>query len=182
MVCVSKKQRRYNQTNIWIWMCTCMLSHVHRFVTPWIVTLQAPLSLEFSRWEYWSGLPFSIPVINLTSLALPALVGRFFLPLCQLVSPFELYLRLCEPFKHYSEKAMAPNSTTLAWKIPWTEEPGRLQSMGSRKVGHDWATSLSLFIFMHWRRKWQPTSVFLPGESLQTRYNILLLEYRDSWI
>ena len=77
--------------------------------------------MELPRQEYWSGLPFSIPVINLTSLALPALVGRFFLPLCQLVSPFELYLRLCEPFKHYSEKAMAPNSTTLAWKIPWTE-------------------------------------------------------------
>ena len=44
------------------------------------------------------------------------------------------------------EKAMATYSSTLAWKIPWTEEPGRLQSMGSRRVGHDWATSLSLFI------------------------------------
>ena len=38
---------------------------------------------------------------------------------------------------------MAPHSSTLAWKIPWMEEPGRLQSMGSRRVGHDWATSLS---------------------------------------
>ena len=66
---------------------------------------------------------------------------------------------------HISEKAMAPHSSTLAWKIPWTEEPGRLQSMGSRRVRHDWATSLSLFTFMHWRRKWQPTPVFLPGES-----------------
>ena len=64
-----------------------------------------------------------------------------------------------------SEKAMAPRSSTLAWKIPWAEEPGRLQSMGSLRVGHDWATSLSLFTFMHWRRKWQPTPVFLPGES-----------------
>ena len=60
---------------------------------------------------------------------------------------------------------MAPHSSTLAWKIPWMEEPGRLQSMGSLRVGHDWATSLSLFSFMHWRRKWQPTPVFLPGES-----------------
>jgi len=60
---------------------------------------------------------------------------------------------------------MAPQSSTLAWKIPWTEEPGRLQFMGSLRVGHDWATSLSLFTFMHWRRKWQPTPVFLPGES-----------------
>ena len=40
---------------------------------------------------------------------------------------------------------MAPYSSTLAWKIPWTEEPGRLQSMRSLRVGHDWATSLSLF-------------------------------------
>ena len=47
----------------------------------------------------------------------------------------------------------------------WMEEPGRLQSMGSLRVWHDWATSLSLFIFMHWRRKWQPTPVLLPGES-----------------
>ena len=63
------------------------------------------------------------------------------------------------------EKTMATHSSTLAWKIPWTEEPGRLQSMRSRRVGHDWATSLSLLTFMHWRRKWQPTPVFLPGES-----------------
>ena len=60
---------------------------------------------------------------------------------------------------------MAPHSSSLAWKIPWTEEPGRLQSMGSLGVGHDWATSLSLFTFMHWRRKWKPTPVSLPGES-----------------
>jgi len=63
------------------------------------------------------------------------------------------------------EKAMATHSSTLAWKIPWTEEPGGLQSMGSRRVGYDWVTSLWLFTFMHWRRKWQPTPVFLPGES-----------------
>ena len=60
---------------------------------------------------------------------------------------------------------MATHSSTLAWKIPWTEEPGRLQSMGLLRVGHDLATSLPLFPFMHWRRKWQPTPVFLPGES-----------------
>ena len=44
------------------------------------------------------------------------------------------------------EKEMAPYSRTLAWKIPWTEKPGRLQSMGLQRVGHDWATSLSLWI------------------------------------
>ena len=56
---------------------------------------------------------------------------------------------------------MVPHSSTLAWRVPWVEEPGGLQSMGSRRVGHDWATWLSLFTFMHWRRKWQPTPVFL---------------------
>ena len=60
---------------------------------------------------------------------------------------------------------MATHSSTLVWQIPWTEEPGRLQSMGSLGVGHNLATSLSRFPFMHWRRKWQPTPVFLPGES-----------------
>ena len=63
------------------------------------------------------------------------------------------------------KKAMALHSSTLARKLPWMEEPGRLQSMGSRRVRQDWVTSLSLFTFMHWRRKWQPTPVFLPGES-----------------
>ena len=42
--------------------------------------------------------------------------------------------------RHY----FAIHSSTIAWKIPWTEEPGRLQSMGSRRIGHDWATSLTL--------------------------------------
>ena len=56
---------------------------------------------------------------------------------------------------------MAPHSSALAWRIPWTEEPGRLQSMGSLRVRHDWATSLSLFTFMHWRTTWQPTPAFL---------------------
>ena len=77
-------------------------------------------------------------------------------------------------FSQSYEKAMAPHSSTLAWKIPWTEEPGRLWSVELLRVGHDWvvhdwATSLSLFTFMHWRRKWQPTPVFLPGESQDRR-------------
>ena len=66
--------------------------------------------------------------------------------------------------------------TTLAkevcsgvWKIPWMEEPVRLQTMGSLRVRNDWVTSLSLFTFMHWRRKWQPTPVLLPGKSYGRR-------------
>ena len=60
---------------------------------------------------------------------------------------------------------MTPHSSTLAWKIPWMAEPGRLQSMGSLRVGRDRATSLSLFTFTQWRSKWQPSPVFLSGES-----------------
>ena len=66
---------------------------------------------------------------------------------------------------HALEKAMATHSSALAWRIPRTEEPGGLPSMRLQRVGHDWATSLSLFTLMHWRRQWQPTPVLLPGES-----------------
>ena len=62
-------------------------------------------------------------------------------------------------------KAVAPHSSTVAWKIPWMEEPSGLQSMGLLRVRQDWATSLSFSTLIHWRRKWQPTPVFLPGES-----------------
>ena len=65
----------------------------------------------------------------------------------------------------HSEKAMVTHSSTLAWKIPWTEEPGRLQSMGVSKS----RTRLSIFTFtFHFHaleEEWQPTPVFLPGES-----------------
>ena len=100
------------------------------------------------------------------------------------------------------EKAMVTHSSILAWRIPWTEEPDRLQSIGSRRVGHNWVTSLSLhFTFRElrgpprwlrskesacqfrklrrhgfnpwvgkipWRRKWQPTPLFLPGKIPRT--------------
>ena len=62
------------------------------------------------------------------------------------------------PFTHIQPPCpLPPDSSTLAWKIPRMEEPGRLQSMGLLRVRHNWAASLSLFSFMHWRRKWQPT-------------------------
>ena len=56
-------------------------------------------------------------------------------------------------------------------------EPGGLQSMGLRRVGHDWVTSLSLFTFLHWRRKWQPTPVFLPGESKTRLKRLSILSF-----
>ena len=68
-------------------MCVyvCMLSHVQLFVTPWTMAHLPPLSMEFSRQEYWSGLPFPAPGDLLDpgteyeSLASPALAGRCFI-------------------------------------------------------------------------------------------------------
>ena len=68
-----------------------------------------------------------------------------------------------QKFKIWEMLLMAPHSSTLAWKIPWTEEPGRLQSMGLLRVGHDSVTSLSLFTCMHWRRKWRIPGTAEPG-------------------
>ena len=120
---------------------SCTFSHVWLFVTPWTVFSPPCSSVHgIFQQEYWSGLSFHPP-------------GDHPNPPIKLESLSPV------------EKAMAPHSSTLAWKIPQMEEPGGLQSMGSLRVRHDWATSLSLFTFMHWRRKWQPTPVFLPGES-----------------
>ena len=58
---------------------------------------------------------------------------------------------------------MAPHSSTLAWQIPWTEEPGKLQSMGSLTVGQ------SQNYGDNQRRQWHPTPVLLPGESHRLR-------------
>ena len=91
-------------------------------------------------------------------------VAKSCLILCNPNSVLHYFLEFAQIHVHCGEDN-GTHSNTLAWKIPWTEQPGRLQSMGSLRVGHSWVTSLSLFTFMHWRRKWQPTPVFLPGES-----------------
>ena len=83
-----------------MWSEVKSLSCVLLFATLWTVAHQAPSSMGLSRQEYWSGVP--------------------------LPSPVHLYTHL----QIFSEKAMAPHSSTLAWKIPWTKEPGRPQSMG----------------------------------------------------
>ena len=120
----------------------------------WFCNLGRPLA-NFNAgitYYYYTLITIFTGVYCLTSSVLRAFLFLMF-----------IYLFGCK--SGLSSKAMAPHSSTLAWKIPWTGEPGGLQSMGSLRVRHDWATSLSLFTFMHWRRKWQPTPVFLPGES-----------------
>ena len=89
----------------------------------------------------------------------------FFFFFSKVLSSWGFVFLFQKAYSPQGEKAMAPHSSTVAQKIPWMEEPGGLQSMGSLRVKHDWVTSLSLSTFMHWRRKWQPTPVFLPGES-----------------
>jgi len=95
--------------------------------------------MELSRQEYCSGLPFSSPWdlpnpgFKLRSSALQA-------DSLPSEPPGKLWCITawkCIDSPIYSEKAMATHSSTLAWKTPWMEEPGRLQSMGSLGVGHD---------------------------------------------
>ena len=71
------------------------------------------------------------------------------------------------------EKEMTTHSSTLAWKIPWMEEPGRLQSMGSQRVGHDWATSLSLSLY--WQTECKNSDMEGEGEDNEIWVLILFL-------
>ena len=125
-----------------------------------------------SSFGYWEQLQICLlcPLYNasiilwvLIYFLIPQFLGTaHVLPVC---NSHGIKLFFSKKADSFLEKAMALHSSTLAWKIPWMEEPGRLQSMGSLRVIHDCVTSLPLFTFMHWRRKWQPTPVFLPGES-----------------
>ena len=92
------------------------------------------------HFDIYSALKMIESVIPLTQIFLKEIISsilKLYVPSCLLA----LFIIV------KMEKAMAPHSSILAWKIPWTEEPGRLESMGSQRVGHDWATSLSLFHF-----------------------------------
>ena len=122
----------------------CLLSRIQLFATPCAVAYQAPLSMGFYRQEYWSGWPFPSPGdlrdpgIELGS---PALQADSLL----LMSPnpwtsdsegknLPAMQEICDQslgWKDPLEKGMATHSNILDWKIPWTEEPGGLQSMGS---------------------------------------------------
>ena len=109
----------------------------------------------FNRQEHldWSW-PWALEMPTLLDFFLPLhpcfsdLLANFLSSACSLKLLF-LSVWFGTFSSHSAEKAVAPHSSTLAWKIPWTEEPGRLQSMGSLRVRHHWASSLSLFNFMH---------------------------------
>ena len=123
-------------------------------------------SPNLCKWNYLYGnLPFCKIQVN-RFMAQDELSGAKIIPKCILwMGGLVTFWVLRHSFFRQQTALMAPHSSPLAWKTPRMEEPGRLQSMGLLRVGYDWAISLSLFTFMHWRRKWQPTPVFLPGES-----------------
>ena len=153
--------------------------HIRVFSSEWDLCIRWP---NYEAWASASVLPMNIQgLISLLSKGLSRVFSSNKVRQHQLFSAQHFFMvQLSHPYmttgntialtiwtfvSKVREKAMAPHSTTPAWKIPWVEEPGRLQSMGSLRVGHDWATSPSLSSFMHWRRKWHPIPVFLPGES-----------------
>ena len=155
-------------------MCVQLLSHVWLFATPWTVASQTSLSLGFSRQEYWIGFPFPSPGdlpdpgIELTSPATSwATVGQ--IPIADRTNLEVLinftFNKCLQPtygldnknlpamqetrvwslvWEDPLEKEMVTHSSVLAWRIQWTEEPGRLQSMRLQRVRHDWVTLLSL--------------------------------------
>ena len=94
-------------------------------------------SSDFTLLLMLRKLPGVLPPQWLLPVSIPSTVQEG--SLCSTLAPGFTVSRVSAP-----EKAMPPHSSTLAWKIPWTEEPGGLQSMGSLGVGHDWVTSLSL--------------------------------------
>ena len=108
-------------------------SHVRPSVTPRTMARQAPPSMGFSRQEYWSGWPFPSPVIKLVVKS-PHASARTQEMQIQSLGQEELL-----------EEETVTHSGILAWRIPWTGEPGyRLQSMGSQRVNHNWAINTSL--------------------------------------
>ena len=91
--------------------------------------------MEFSRQEHWNGLPFPSPghqVLNKYQIIL-------YMSYCliQAIRILHYHFHFADEHLVLTEKAMTPHSSTLAWRIPWTEEPGGLQSMGLLRVEHD---------------------------------------------
>ena len=122
------------------------LSRVRLFATPWTVAYQAPPAMRFSRQEYWSGLPFPSPgdlpnpeiearspAVEAEALTSASLVAQRLKCLPAMRDTWVRSLGGEDPL----EKEMATHSSILAWRIPWTEEPGGLQSTGWQRVGHD---------------------------------------------
>ena len=135
-----------------------------------------PVAYQTS-WQLW----WPSPHLGFYSSVWASLVAQRVKRLPAMQETWVQYLGQEDPL----EKETATHSSTLAWKIPWTEKPGGLQSMEFQRVGHDWATSLTMVVLrwfspasagykrlefspwvrkIPWKRKWQPIPVFLPAE------------------
>ena len=110
-------------------MCAKSLQLCLDSITLRTVACQAPLSMGFSRQEYWSGCHALVWGIFPTQGSNPCLLRLLHWQAGSLINNVVLVSGV--------EKTMANHSSTFAWKIPWTEKPGRLQSKGPRRVGHD---------------------------------------------
>ena len=97
-------------------------------MTPWIGAHKPPLFVGFLRQEYWSGLSFPFSNLENTESSGKGYVAKSQTRLSDFTFSFHF---------HALEKDMATHSSILAWRVPWTEESGGLQSMGSQRVGHD---------------------------------------------
>ena len=108
------------------------LSRVQLFETPWTIAYQALRSMGLSRQECWSGLPFPSP----GDLPDPGIEPATAQTVKHLPTMWETRVQSLG-WEDLLGKGMATHSSILAWKIPWMEEPGGLQSKGSQRAGHD---------------------------------------------
>ena len=115
-------------------VCTQLLNRVQLFVTPWIVTCQAPLSVDFSMSEYWSRLPFPTPGnlpkpgIEPMSLASPALAGRFLI-VCHLGSLLTICMSVCSVTSVVSNSVWPCGLQPASLLCPWNS-PGKNTEVG----------------------------------------------------
>ena len=129
-----------HESEKWKWSC---FSRVRLFATPWTVAFQAPLSMGFSTQEYWSGEPLPSPLSHWGSPNKAVSTQQKGFPSGSVVKNPPAMQELQEAWvwflaqKDSLEEGMATHCSILAWRIPWTEEPGGLQSIGWQRVGHD---------------------------------------------
>ena len=123
--------------------------------TPWTAACQASLSITNSRSFLKLMSIESVMPVNHLILSCPLFLENL-IPFCQasLVAQMVKNLHAIQETRIWSlgqedplEKEMETHSSTFAWRIPWTEEPGRLKSLGSERVGHDWATNITTTVY-----------------------------------
>ena len=128
-----------------------LLSHVRLFGTSWTVAYRAPLSMGFSRQEYWSGVPLPSPWSSLPFI-IKRVVGFVLLSSCHLCP---------QTLPSHIIGGMVPLEDSRLYYAAIRDCTIPVNTGTAERLHFHF----SLFTFMHWRRKWQPTPVFFPGES-----------------